>query len=840
MKVHGRAVLVVAVVLLARAAPAAAQEPQNERLVTADGVRLDFPPDGVWRRHARQVAAQRALLRSRGNWSTLNAPTASGGGARANFNGTAMAGLLPAPAILIGFQDTDTSTSAAVPLPRRAEYDSVFFTSQPWHGRPYTQRTLYEEMSNGLLTIGGVAYGWVKGSQTKTYYLDACGTTTNALDCTTGRYHMYLLFVDALSALDNAGVDFGQYDNDGLDGIPNSGDDDGIVDVVQFVQPVVGGECGGRGIWAHKASLSYLGGWYTTKTPWTGHPGGFIRVGPYHLVAGVGGVGPTNPCRDSTQIMGIGTASHELGHGLALPDLYDVSGNTQGEGEWGLMGSANYQSLASPGHLDAWCKAQLGWVAERPLTVAGSYSLGGVVSTDSVMLVRPRGGNPRGEYFLLENKRAEGSDTYNINTGSASQGPKQGGLLVWHIDSLKLALTGLNQSNSVNSGLPHGVALVQADNLGQLDKASNSGGNRGDAGDPYPGTSPNYTLSKTSAPAAAMNADGSFAGFALTNAAVVDGRATFDVTFATVIRPSDTLAVVSVSDSTYHRFYDLLSQDTATVSVPSPYTTADGRARFTFTSWSDGGAQTHTIVGAAVADSLVAALDAQYQLKVIQTGTGAIAASPAANLSGGEFLPAGSVVTLTTTAGPDSVFDGWSGDTVSFRDTLVLTMRRPYTLSARFAPVLSAAADSAPVAIMGAEYSHPLSAQGGTGVYQWAMVNGSLPEGLFLYTSGRIAGTPEGTGSYDLTMQVTSGSQHVTFPLHLVVQAPVVDLDAAVHQVLQVDSTLTADQVRYFDLLGNRNGHLDLGDFLAWLKATGIKPSPQVMARVLAAPGRKP
>jgi M6 family metalloprotease-like protein len=835
-------VLVVAVVLLARAFPAAAQEPQNERLVTADGLRLDFPPEGVWRRRARQVAAQRALLRSAGGWSALNA-AASGGVARANFNGTAMVGVLPAPAILIGYLDTDTSATAAVPLPRRAEYDSIFFTSQPRHDRPYTQNTLYQEMSNYGLSVGGQVYGWVKGPQLRTYYLDACGTTVNALDCSAGRFRMYHLFLDALRALDTAGVDFGQYDNDGPDGIPNSGDDDGIVDVVQFVQPVVGGECGGRGVWAHKASLSYLGGAYTTKSLWTGHPGQFIRVDSYHTVGGVGGVGPTNPCRDSTQIMGIGTASHELGHGLGLPDLYDVSNSTQGEGEWGLMGSANYQSLASPGQFDAWCKAELGWVVEQPVTVGGTHSLGGVVSTDSVLLVRPRGANPRGEYFLLENKQAEGSDVYNMNTGSSLRGPKLGGLLVWHIDSLKLATYGFGQTNTVNSGIPHGVELVQADDSSQLDHqtAPAGDGNRGDAGDPYPGRSNNPAFSKTSAPAAALNTDGSFAGFALNNLAVSGGRASFDLAFAAVIRPNDTLAVVTVNGAPFHRYYDLLKiSGEDTVSVPSPQETPDGRARYTFNAWSDGGAMTHTIPAGTLPDSLVATLDAQYQLKVTQAGTGAIAASPSANLGSGEFFPAGTVVTLRATAGPDSVFDGWSGDTTSARDTLVLTMRRPYTLTAGFAPVLRAVAATPPAAIMGAAYSYTLPVEGGTGVYLWSLAGGKLPAGVFVYTDGRLAGIAEETGAFDATLRVASGSQQLVFPIHVVVEAPVVPLDAAVHQLLRLDSTLTEDQVRYFDLLGNRNNRLDLGDFLAWVKATGIKPSPQLMAQVLAAPRRKP
>jgi hypothetical protein len=607
------------------------------------------------------------------------------------------------------------------------------------------------------------------------------------------------------------------------------------VDVVQFVQPVVGGECGGRGVWAHKASLSYLGGSYSTNDAATAH-GTTIKVGPYHLVGGVGG----EACRDSTQIMGIGTASHELGHGLGLPDLYDTGpgGSTQGIGEWGLMGSANYTSLLSPGQFDAWCKDQLGWVVVRPLTATGTYSLGGVVSTDSIFLIRPRGGNPRGEYFLLEHKKAEGSDTYNMMVGSSSQGPKQGGLLVWHIDSLKLATNGFIQGNTVNAGIPHGVALVQADDRGQLDRMPAGGGNRGDAGDPYPGTRDNHGLSKLSAPAAALNADGSFPGFALSSVSVLGGRASFDLALATVIRPNDTLAVVRVNGNDYHRFFDLLkpAPDEDTVEVVSPQTAPDGRARYVFASWSDGGARMHTVTAASIPDSLVATLDAQYQLKVAQAGTGAIAASPSADLAGGEFFSAGSVVTLTAVAGPDSVFDGWSGDTLSSRDTLVLTMRRPFTLSATFAPLLKAVAETPPTAIMGAAYTHQLPVQGGTGVYQWTLTGGDLPAGLYVYTDGRVAGTPEETGAFDVTVRVTSGSQTVAIPLHLVVEPPVVALDAAVHQLLRLDTTLTPDQVRYFDLLGNRNSKLDLGDFLAWLKVTGIKPSPQVMAEVLAGP----
>jgi len=807
---------------LGTGAAAFAQQFQNERLVTADGVRLDFPPDGVWRVRARRVAATRALLRAQGNASALNAPWVGGLPAlAAGGPEVALAGELRVPTILLGFADSDIGA-----LPAPTQYDSILYASTPLAGRPYTQRTLYEEMSNGLLRITGHVYGWTVAANPRTYYLDACGTSSNALDCATGRSRMYQWFVGALAALDPT-VDFGQYDNDGPDGIPNSGDDDGIVDVVQFVQPVVGGECGGRGIWAHKYSLGALGPLYTTNDP--SARGGNIRIGPYHLVAGVGGFN----CTDPSQIMGIGTASHELGHGLGLPDLYDVSGQSQGVGEWGLMGSANYRSLFSPGHFEAWSKERLGWVVVRELTAPGTYSLGPVVPSDTVFLIRPRGANPRGEYFLLENKQAFGSDVYNLTVGGSSTGPKLGGLLVWHIDSLKIATTGLGQGNSVNAGFPHGVQLIQADSLNQLDKPSSFGGNRGDAGDPYPGRTGNRRLSRTTNPAALLNDEGRYAGFGLLDIQQVapDGPISFQFGYATVVRASDTLASISVDGISYRRYEEVLSPATGvTVSVADTQTTPDGRARFRFLSWSDGGARTHTVTAASVGDSLVASLEASYRLRVSTSGAGMVAASPAAELAFGTFFPAGTTVRLVATAGPDSVFDGWSGDTTAAKDTLVLTMNRPYTVNAQFAPVLAVPSLNPPVALVGTPYAYDLAAQGGTGVYTWSVVRGKLPLGLYLLPTGLIRGTPEETGSSDLTLLVSSGSQSRQVPVRLSAVAPTVDLTVAVNQLLRLDTALTPEQIRYLDLQGNRNQRFDLGDFLAWVKKTGVTPPAQVSA----------
>ncbi|HUC40291.1 MAG TPA: hypothetical protein VMR92_05620, partial [Gemmatimonadales bacterium] len=49
-------------------------------------------------------------------------------------------------------------------------------------------------------------------------------------------------------------------------------------------------------------------------------------------------------------------------------------------------------------------------------------------------------------------------------------------------------------------------------------------------------------------------------------------------------------------------------------------------------------------------------------------------------------------------------------------------------------------------------------------------------------------------------------------------------------QLLGPTSPLNADQLRYLDFLGNNNGFFDIGDFLAWVKATGAPLSPAVQA----------
>jgi M6 family metalloprotease-like protein len=476
----------------------------------------DFSPNGVWRARARAVRERRRALFSQRAYTRLNAtqPAPAGAAGAAPM----ISGVLQVPAILLRFADTDTLTLHAA-----AAYDTVLFSSTPPGGRPYTIRTFYEQLSRGAFSMQGQILGWVALSKPESSYTGGThctGNPYNTSNCNGIFQSLTTSPIDSLQTglreglarLDSAGVDWGRFDNDGPDGKPNSGDDDGYVDMAIFIHPNVDGACGGNNnIWSHRFVLEPE---YVTKTPWIGHPGQFIKVRDYTMQSGVGGSGAC----DGSQIMPIGTAAHESGHGLDLPDLYDIQYQSNGIGEWGLMGSGNYSHPFSPSRMEAWSLAEMGWVTVVPLTQAGTYTLGPAPASDTAFVVRVQGTNPRGEYFLLENREALLADTAVIADHCARSGNPPncgGGLMIWHVDSEQVVNNGFHITNLVNYGPIHGVELEQADGLRNLDRNPYSDllENRGDAGDPYPGTTANTVFGFATNPAAVKNVDGTFVGF---------------------------------------------------------------------------------------------------------------------------------------------------------------------------------------------------------------------------------------------------------------------------------------------------------------------------------------
>jgi len=796
---------------------------------------FDFRKDGAWRVRARGVAQLRHQLLAQNRPAALNAAMLAGPAP----SSTQVTGTILVPALFFTYK------GVAAPFDT-SQYTSVLFGASPPSGNPYTLRTFYEQMSNGVFSMLGKMIGWVVLDSNEVTYTgtppcsgNPFGTTNcNGLFSPSAINRMQNGFRQALAQVD-ATVDFSQFDNDGPDLIPNSGDDDGYVDMIMFAHPTKDGACGGfpsgtaasnNHIWSHRfvlvnATATNYQDYITNDS--SAKPGfGKIRISDYFATTALGGA---SAC-DTTQIMPIGTAAHEFGHALGLPDLYDTgpSAPTEGSGEWGLMGSGNFSSPRSPSRMEAWSLNEMGWVSLQILTTTGTYSFGAAPMSDTAFYVRVQGANPRSEYFLLENRQASLADTALIRLHCARSGNPPGcggGMLIWHADSVQIANNGFHLSNTVNSGPIHGLAVQEADGLRQL-WCGASGCNRGDAGDPYPGTSNNTVFSFSTNPAAVKNSDGSFIGFAIDSIrqVVAGGQMAFRLRFGglTVVRGSDTNAVISVDAVNYNVYRNLLDNgSTHAVSVADTQFSIDNRTRWRWASWSDGQPRSHNITGSLAGGTVTAMLNRAFKLIATAGSGGTISADTSANLSG-DFIPQGRAVVLTASPNSGLASCGWSGDTTSINAAITLPMGRPYTVTASFgtAPTLTSAA-ARPNGVMGAAYDDTLRASGGSGTFSWSVTGGALPQGVTLIAAtGALSGFPREAGTFSYAATVTScGSQSRTFTFS--VAAPALATADVIAQLLGPTTPLNPDQVRYLDFQGNNNGSFDVGDFLAWVKATG-------------------
>ena len=238
--------------------------------------------------------------------------------------------------------------------------------------------------------------------------------------------------------LANADVDFAPYDNDG----------NGFVDAFIVVHAGPGAEETGD------ASTS-------------GRTSGCSPAAPFNA--------------DGTKIFGyltipedsrIGVCAHELGHLIfGWPDLYDTDGSSEGVGNWCLMGGGSWNGNGDmPAHPSAWCKANQGWVSVVNRTSNGIVTVGDVKNSRQVYRLWKNGAAGK-EYFLVEHRKRAKFD--RLLPGE--------GLLVYHVDE---AIDG-------NEDERHPfIKILEADGRDQLQ----NGVNRGDAGDPYPGSSGNVAL----------------------------------------------------------------------------------------------------------------------------------------------------------------------------------------------------------------------------------------------------------------------------------------------------------------------------------------------------------
>jgi M6 family metalloprotease-like protein len=649
---------------------------------------LDFRPDGAWRKRVAAIRSSRQRWLRQGTMAALNLASPASPGK--------VTGRVIVPVIPIAFQNV------APPFPR-GRYQDVIFGPR-LANRPYDLKTFYEELSNGNLTVEGRVFDWTLADSSDTYYEDGCNGIGVLAPCpqrTVSRFGELLLrTLDAVSGSSTATV-WSDFDNDGPDGIPNSGDDDGVVDFVSFIQADQDGACpDSPHIWAHRFVIRAWNGGspYVTRTPWIGHPGQFLKIDSYTIQSAVGG----NSACEPSSVMPIGTLAHETGHAFGLPDLYDTDlGNpqvTQGVGEWSLMGSGNYARPYSPARYDAWSLFELGWVAVDTLSSGRQVRLGTVATSDTILYVPVPGTD---EFYLLENRQAQESDTAQMNPGFGSR-QKAPGLLIWHIDQGQLDAHGLTRDNRVNSGPVHGVALVQADGRNDL----GTGRNRGDTGDAFPGSSGNVAACRATTPALNDNL-GRFAWFCLDQITQESpgGAVSFRyISYHSVFSADHAEARIRVNGTLLQKLDQFFLPGSLTeLSIDSIQADPSGRTRYPFLAWSDGGPRSHAITASDTPDTLVAHVAVEYRLRTSVQGAGAAAviSNLQADIRGGVFLNQGARITLVAARQPAAVFARWTGDTSSSRDSLSLTMAHPFDLIANFVPTRTIALEPAARALLG-------------------------------------------------------------------------------------------------------------------------------------------
>lgn len=323
---------------------------------------------------------------------------------------------------------------------------------------PKSLASYYKEMSYGKLSVQGVIFPQVvHSSHSMAYYGGDSPDYRDSMN--TPRYELAREAVQlALRAAPT--FDFSQFDIN---------PQDGVIDHLIIIHAGKGQE----GLANYDASPN---SYYIWSHRWailnSGEPAGNVVAFGYTMQPDDGQVG---------------VFAHEFGHDLGLPDLYDRTLSSEGLGNWSLMAGGSWNGSTpnipngtNPAQMTAWEKIKLGWLTPlsidgpRPISLPTTSEPG---NNNPVVYKLSFESNPD-EYFLLENRQQVGFDS----------GLPGAGLLIYHIDD---TVTTQN-----DNPLHYLVALEQADNQRDLENHVN----RGDDGDPYPGSSNNRSLTDVSAP----------------------------------------------------------------------------------------------------------------------------------------------------------------------------------------------------------------------------------------------------------------------------------------------------------------------------------------------------
>ncbi|MEW5922475.1 MAG: M6 family metalloprotease domain-containing protein [Candidatus Zixiibacteriota bacterium] len=316
----------------------------------------------------------------------------------------------------------------------------------------------YLENSYGTFYVRGDVRGWYRMPQLYSYYVNEQGGIGSVFP-----HNSRGLAYDAVNIANQRGVDFSIYDTYGNNG------PDGEIDGLLIIHAGPGMERTGdlSDMQSHKWDLGiyyqYLDGILIDN----------YTIQPEEYVVST----------VSSIISPIGIFCHEFGHVIGLPDLYDVDydpSSSSGIGNWSLMATGCYlNDTKKPAHMDAWCKAHMGYL--DPIEVYENMTDVEFprVETEPVVYRLWKDGSYGLEYFLIENRGLAGFDSYLPGEG----------LIIYHIDD--------RATYNNNDVYRYHVAVEQADGLFQLEFTH---GNKGDAGDPWPGMTDKRSFDDLSEP----------------------------------------------------------------------------------------------------------------------------------------------------------------------------------------------------------------------------------------------------------------------------------------------------------------------------------------------------
>ncbi len=239
----------------------------------------------------------------------------------------------------------------------------------------------YQEVSYGSVTLQGDIFGWYKLPYPESHYGRDCLAIDDA-DCSYSD-GSWQVAQDA-ATLAQKDVNFMNYD------------------YFVFIHSGYGQESSGvkDDVW----SVTYLGGvWVQTKTR---------TLTKFNI----------DPELEAAGAVPEGVYTHEFGHQLGLPDLYNTSNGRTILGPWSLMDKGLWNGApagSSPSHMEAWSKIQLGFISGSVLatanpSVTSTFTIATTeVASSNVHAVEvPLGSTPNpSQYYLIEVRSTIGFDS---------------------------------------------------------------------------------------------------------------------------------------------------------------------------------------------------------------------------------------------------------------------------------------------------------------------------------------------------------------------------------------------------------------------------------------------